>query len=1079
MANPTTISGLPDASGALTGAERVPLDDLVVGVTKDATTLQIAQTLPDATPTSRGAMTAAQALKLSDAALIAQLRNARKVYVSLQGNDSNNGTSVAEPLRTLGAASLAAQPGDVVFLEPGTYVEPVLPIRWKYDVTVFGAGLRSTVVQPAPGQEFNDIFKVDSGFWCWGLSFAGHQADATRQAWAIDFDELANNTARGATGLGAYIQKSPYIQNCTSITAEDDAGTAGSTSTGNTGGGIRVDGNKCAVNTPIRSMVVDSYTQVNLGGPGCLVLNDGYAQLVSFFGTFCEYHVRTESGGQVNLSGGGTSDFGVYGLMADGYSPRPVFTGASRIVSYGAARIDRLVTINASTETFSATAHGLSANDQVVFSASQGTLPAPLVSGTTYFIRATGLTADTFTVSTTAGGGALDITGATTGIYSVVRQGATQVDVISFSSNRFGGTVSRPSAGQLMFPQLVFPRNATTGVAEAKTFTYTKTGANTLTFTEAAAPSGPEHDYVSGGTVVISGTSYAVTASTYNKTTGLVTITTATALPGVNGSTGSAIVSGLAFICQTSSAYIVTSSIPIDASGNPVANDSGSRAGYRVLFYSGTNGGLRDALRVGQILDFRQRSQISAPGHTFEYVGAGMNYNALPWFGGVPIPANKIVEVNNGRVYSSNTDELGNFAVGTQFRVDGTTGSVTINTDQFDLSGLNFIGPFSRNGGISTVGEQLREISNNASLIASTGAADGNTAPTQFAVKTYTDNKFLQGLTVTAGQPISVSDTSTVDGQGFQTRNRNVSLSLNVANGLARLDGSGFIPASIIGTFTSPVVISAGTAAAPSLTFTGDLNTGVFSSGADVFDVTTGGTAKVRVDNTTAPLKEIFSSVYYPIATQVDIGTDPNQIPLNQYLGTMAFQDSAGVNIDQATINTATISGGTATLSSAAVTAFSNVPLLTGGGLKFPPTQVANADPNTLDDYEEGTFTPTVIGNPTSGTATYTAQVGVYTKIGRLVTASFGITYTGGTGAGTLRVGGFPFLSVNTTNNYLLGSIAIGSIPAPAGSQVYCQIIPNAAEVWIQSFPLSGGNGSGIPYDGAGDIIGTITYQTA
>ena len=157
----------------------------------------------------------------------------------------------------------------------------------------------------------------------------------------------------------------------------------------------------------------------------------------------------------------------------------------------------------------------------------------------------------------------------------------------------------------------------------------------------------------------------------------------------------------------------------------------------------------------------------------------------------------------------------------------------------------------------------------------------------------------------------------------------------------------------------------------------------------------------------------------------------------------------------------------------------SGAKLQTSDGLTFPATQVASADPNTLDDYEEGTFTPIVFGNPTIGTATYTGQVGVYTKIGRLITVSFSISYTGGTGTGTLQVGGLPFLSVNTTNNFLLGSIAIGSIPAPAGSQVYCQMNFGSTEVLIQSFPLSGGNGSGIPYDGAGDIIGTITYHTA
>jgi hypothetical protein len=820
------------------------------------------------------------------AAILSQLRNARKVYVSLTGNDSNDGTSLAEPLRTVRAAALVAEPGDVVFIAPGTYIETILPIRWKYDVTLFGSGLRSTVIQPAAGQEFNDIFKVDSGFWCWGISFAGHQADETRQAWAIDFDELADNTSRGAISLGAFILKSPYIQNCTSITAEDDEGFAGSQSTGNTGGGIRVDGTKCALNSPIRSMVVDSYTQVNLGGPGCLVLNDGYAQLVSFFGTFCTYHVRTETGGLVNLSGGGTSDFGTYGLMADGYSRTPLFTGSAREAAYGAVRAQKAVTIDVSADLFSSAGHELKVSDQVTFKALQGSLPTNLEASTVYFVISEGLTADAFKVSATAGGSALDLGGSATGVYEFLRQGVNQLDIVGFSPNRLGRQIkyptagsagssgnavqvsavsgstftvtldtstigheyvgggvvivgevsypvisavyakttgvtvisaagytptigdlvtlsglsficdsaSRPYAGQLMFPQLIFPRNAETEAAEAKTFAYTRIGNFTLSYVEAASPDGPEHEYVNGGTAIIGSIDYGVVDAVYNKESGVVTLTTKQQLPSGNGSVT---VDGLRFICPTS-AYVVTSSVPIDANGGAVENDALTRAGYRIEFFSALNSGLKDSITVGQVLDFRNRSQITAPGHTFEFVGSGMNYDALPWNGGVPVPANQIVETNNGKVYSSNTNEKGDFRVGTQFAVDGTTGSVTINSDQFNLSGLNFIGPFSRNGGISTVGEQLREVSNNTSLIASTGAPDGNTVPSQFAVKTYTQNNFLADVTVAASLPLTIADTSTQDGQGYWTRTRQLGLSVNTANGLARLDGAGLIPSTLL-----------------------------------------------------------------------------------------------------------------------------------------------------------------------------------------------------------------------------------------------------------------------------------------
>jgi hypothetical protein len=60
-------------------------------------------------------------------------------------------------------------------------------------------------------------------------------------------------------------------------------------------------------------------------------------------------------------------------------------------------------------------------------------------------------------------------------------------------------------------------------------------------------------------------------------------------------------------------------------------------------------------------------------------------------------------------------------------------------------------------------------------------------------------------------------------------------------------------------------------------------------------------------------------------------------------------------------------------------------PSTSGAGITFPATQSASSDANTLDDYEEGTFTPTAASGFTtiSGTPAYS---GTYTKIGNLVT---------------------------------------------------------------------------------------------
>jgi hypothetical protein len=82
-----------------------------------------------------------------------------------------------------------------------------------------------------------------------------------------------------------------------------------------------------------------------------------------------------------------------------------------------------------------------------------------------------------------------------------------------------------------------------------------------------------------------------------------------------------------------------------------------------------------------------------------------------------------------------------------------------------------------------------------------------------------------------------------------------------------------------------------------------------------------------------------------------------------------------------------------------------------GAGISFPATQSASTDANTLDDYEEGTWTPVIAGAGTAGTQTYATQTGRYTKIGRIVILEFRVTLTAvdGATAGNMLITGLPF----------------------------------------------------------------------
>jgi hypothetical protein len=81
-----------------------------------------------------------------------------------------------------------------------------------------------------------------------------------------------------------------------------------------------------------------------------------------------------------------------------------------------------------------------------------------------------------------------------------------------------------------------------------------------------------------------------------------------------------------------------------------------------------------------------------------------------------------------------------------------------------------------------------------------------------------------------------------------------------------------------------------------------------------------------------------------------------------------------------------------------------------GVGITFPATQSASSDANTLDDYEEGSFTPTFAFSSGTTGITYVNQIGRYIKVGTLVYIQFFCQLSNkGSSAGNLELTGLPF----------------------------------------------------------------------
>lgn len=137
------------------------------------------------------------------------------------------------------------------------------------------------------------------------------------------------------------------------------------------------------------------------------------------------------------------------------------------------------------------------------------------------------------------------------------------------------------------------------------------------------------------------------------------------------------------------------SNMLVDIGGNtyPILSASVNGAGWDVTISrpnpanKSENLGLDGSVAAASPVSFYLRSMIASSGHTMEYVGSGTNYTALPENGGVPIEANQVIELNDGKVWAAITDHNGKFKLGDTLTVDQQIGYVTIPSGSiaFDL----------------------------------------------------------------------------------------------------------------------------------------------------------------------------------------------------------------------------------------------------------------------------------------------------------------------------------------------------------------------------------------------------------
>ena len=160
-----------------------------------------------------------------------------------------------------------------------------------------------------------------------------------------------------------------------------------------------------------------------------------------------------------------------------------------------------------------------------------------------------------------------------------------------------------------------------------------------------------------------------------------------------------------------------------------------------------------------------------------------------------------------------------------------------------------------------------------------------------------------------------------------------------------------------------------------------------------------------------------------------------------------------------------------------------------GKGIDFSATSDGSGTDSSelLDDYEEGTWTPTILSSGSSVTINYAHQKGSYTKVGRMIRLTFYVSWPSiaGSPTGYFDMGGLPYAAGNSgTQNLQIttGSMMHDSINVAQGSNLVPYISDLASTL---SFYASASGAGWVrqsldsSYHTGGSIIGGITYFTA
>ena len=534
------------------------------------------------------------------------------LYVTADGNDGNTGRKLGDAKETIAGAVSSAKPGTVIKVSAGSYLENN-PISLPEQVSIVGDSLREVSITP---QNQGDLFYLSNGDYVSNVSFVG----AANTGAIFSFNPVA---------VG-YFNQSPYIQNCTNFIQNSI--------------GLKIDG-KNAIG-PLKSVVLDSYTQYNQGGIGVSITNEGYAQLVSLFTICNDTAIFCGSGSACDLTNSNSS-FGNFGLVADGVGPKK-YTGI--ITTAADANSDTFV-LNLNVPTL-----GI---QTAVYNSTVGIITITTTTNHNFNVGM-GVSIAGLGFTCPSGPGISTFPSGNFGyIFEVAAIGAANsfsayVGVSTLAHTYVsGGTVkintTRPFDGQVVYlDELYYTVNSISITSSGSGYTG---NANVII-------SSPEIDWAVPATAVAEVKNGSISnieiISNGRGFTSTPTVTISAPNSGINTATA---------IAQLVPTYYVIESSTLVSSGICTITLTDT------VPYS---------VGVGSTVPFFKQSRILASGHSLEYIGSGVTIaSALPASGGIPIQANETDSRNGGLVVYTSTDQSGNFRIGDGVVVNQQNGTIS------------------------------------------------------------------------------------------------------------------------------------------------------------------------------------------------------------------------------------------------------------------------------------------------------------------------------------------------------------------------------------------------------------------